>query len=73
MKSAALSKEDLKKMQARASKKAMRENQALGLVYHKIENDNVVEVAADGSVKITGKPCFSMVKVAKREFIIHNI
>lgn len=73
MKSAALNKENLKKMQARASKKAMRENQSLGLVYRKIENDNVVEVAANGSVKITGKPYFSMVKVAKREFIIHNI
>ena len=68
MKLAEITKENMKEIQVRAAKRAVRENKALGLKYRKIENNVLVEVLADGSVAVIGAPKFAMVKVAQRSF-----
>jgi hypothetical protein len=68
MKSTEIQKESLEKFQKKASEKAVRENKALGLSYIKVENDMLVEVAADGTVTQLRKSRFGMVKVVKKSY-----
>ncbi len=70
MKSTEISKESLEKFLKKASEKAVRENKALGLSYIKVENDILVEVAADGTVTQLRKSKFGTVKVTKNSYII---
>jgi len=62
--------EELNKIQKKASEKAVKLNEALGLTYLVVRNGKLIQIGPDGREKILGKPEFGTVKVKRRKIIL---
>jgi hypothetical protein len=62
--------EELNKIQKKASEKAVKLNEALGLTYLVVRKDKLIQIEPNGEEKILGRPEFGTVKVKKRKIIL---
>lgn len=64
--------EELNKMQKRASEKAIKLNEALGLSYLVVRNNKLIKVEPTGEEIIIGPSKFGTRKVQKKKIILKN-
>ncbi len=70
MKKKDLTLEELNKLQKRASENAIKLNQAMGLNYLVVRNNNLIRIDATGQETVIGKPEFGTRKVKKRKIVL---